>query len=230
MHIFDSDPVTLINKTFSGGMTLADGHLVLPQVNDAVTPTLAFGDGDSGFFEESDDNLKIAIGGSAKWGFVGDTFLGGWGGGPQLQRNSAGSASLPAYAFDGDGDSGLFRPASDIVAISAGGVEGLRIVEDTTINIGIAGQGTFGTGADKVVGFPLGTAPTTSPADMAQMWVADIVAGNAAFHFRTENDAIIKLYQQAHITDAPGDTAANNAVTINAILVALENAGFLATS
>lgn len=34
--------------------------------------------------------------------------------------------------------------------------------------------------------------------------------------------------QQAHIADAPGDTAANNATTINAILVALETHGLLA--
>lgn len=36
--------------------------------------------------------------------------------------------------------------------------------------------------------------------------------------------------QNIHITDAPGDTAANNATTINAILVALETYGLLATS
>ena len=36
--------------------------------------------------------------------------------------------------------------------------------------------------------------------------------------------------QAAHIVDAPGDTAANNATTINAILVALENIGITAAS
>jgi len=75
-----------------------------------------------------------------------------------------------------------------------------------------------------------GTPPSSSPADRFQMYSADIVAGHAACHIRNENDTIIKLYQQAHIADAPGDTAANNAVTINAILVALENAGLLATA
>lgn len=96
-------------------------------------------------------------------------------------------------------------------------------------NIGI-GTSTFGTNAAKVLGIANGTAPTTSPTDVTQVWSDDQVAGNACFHTRTENGAVIKLYQQAHITDAPGDTAANNAVTINAILVALENLGLLATS
>ena len=36
--------------------------------------------------------------------------------------------------------------------------------------------------------------------------------------------------QNVHITDAPGDTTANNATTINAILTALETFGLLATS
>jgi len=38
------------------------------------------------------------------------------------------------------------------------------------------------------------------------------------------------LTQQAHIVDAPGDTTANNATTINAILVALETVGILASA
>ena len=75
-----------------------------------------------------------------------------------------------------------------------------------------------------------GTAPTTDVADQISMWVQDIVAGHAALHIENENSTIIKLYQQAHITDAPGDTAANNATTINAILVALETNGLLASA
>lgn len=96
-------------------------------------------------------------------------------------------------------------------------------------NIGI-GTSSFGTNAATVLGIANGTAPTTSPTDMVQMWSADQVAGNACLHTRTEGGAVIKLYQQALIADAPGDTAANNAVTINAILDLLENNGLMASS
>jgi hypothetical protein len=41
-----------------------------------------------------------------------------------------------------------------------------------------------------------GTAPTTLAADTFGMYSADIVAGNAAPHFRTENGNVIKLYKQ----------------------------------
>jgi hypothetical protein len=67
-------------------------------------------------------------------------------------------------------------------------------------NLGI-GVGAWGTSAAKVVGVGNGTAPSSSPTDMFQMYSADQAAGNACPHFRTEGGAIIKLYQQAEITD-----------------------------
>jgi hypothetical protein len=41
-----------------------------------------------------------------------------------------------------------------------------------------------------------GTAPTVGIIDASVMYSADIVAGNAAPHFRTENGSVIKLYKQ----------------------------------
>jgi hypothetical protein len=41
-----------------------------------------------------------------------------------------------------------------------------------------------------------GTAPTASVTDGFKMYSADIAAGNAAPHFRTENGSVVKLYQQ----------------------------------
>jgi len=55
-------------------------------------------------------------------------------------------------------------------------------------NFGLGTQTGFGTSADKVLSLASGTAPSTSPADVAQMWVADRggTAGKAGFHFRAE--------------------------------------------
>jgi hypothetical protein len=107
---------------------------------------------------------------------------------------------------------------------------------DTTSNIGI-GQTSFGTSATKTLAVSSGTAPSTSPADAFQMYSADITAGNAAAHFRTEGGAVIKLYQQttgvAAATFVQGST---NAVyedstfggyTLKQVVKALQNAGFL---
>lgn len=76
------------------------------------------------------------------------------------------------------------------------------------------------------VPFDVGSAPTAAT-NKAYLYGADVAAGNTAIHAMTEGGKVIKLYQQAHIADAVGGT---EIATINAILAALENAGFLATS
>jgi hypothetical protein len=48
------------------------------------------------------------------------------------------------------------------------------------------------------------TAPALSVTDNFHIYSADITAGNAAPHFRTENGSIIKLYQQSAVTSSQG--------------------------
>lgn len=95
-------------------------------------------------------------------------------------------------------------------------------------NIGI-GTNTYGTNARYTLNLLTGAAPTASVADQIAMYSADIVAGNAAPHFRTENGKIIKLYQQAHIVDADG-TLADITTKFNTLLANFENLGLLATA
>ena len=95
-------------------------------------------------------------------------------------------------------------------------------------NVGI-GTTSFGASAAKVLGMGAGTAPTTAPADMAQMWVQDQAAGNACFHFLTELGKTIKLYQQAHLADPQRMLAALAAWAAN-INLYLENLGLMASA
>jgi hypothetical protein len=82
------------------------------------------------------------------------------------------------------------------------------------------------------------TSPTTSAADSYRQYSADVTAGNAAPHFRTENGAVIKLYQE---TTAVGNSTISvgggNAVlddtefggyTLRQVVKALQNQGILA--
>jgi hypothetical protein len=48
------------------------------------------------------------------------------------------------------------------------------------------GTTTFGTSAAKVLGIANGTEPSSSPADMAQIYSVDLSAGNATLGLRTE--------------------------------------------
>ena len=90
----------------------------------------------------------------------------------------------------------------------------------------ILGNGTGTYGLDKFMGDGGNTLvvrnhasiPSTNVVDSFQQYSADIVAGNAAPHFRTENGNIIKLYQQS----SAGITTVADLVTV------LTNLGLLA--
>jgi hypothetical protein len=98
--------------------------------------------------------------------------------------------------------------------------------------------GTLGTTADRVIAVGNGTSPTTSTADNFQFWSADIVAGNAAPHFRTENGSVIKLYQETtSVGDATfvantgnniKDDSTFDGYTVKQVVQALKNLGILA--
>ena len=66
---------------------------------------------------------------------------------------------------------------------ASGTTEAMRI--DSNQNIGIKTT-SFGTNAVAVLGIATGTAPTTSPADMIQIFSVDASAGNATLGLRTE--------------------------------------------
>jgi uncharacterized protein (DUF1330 family) len=83
-----------------------------------------------------------------------------------------------------------------------------------------------------------GTAPITNIADAFQQYSADITAGNAAPHFRTENGSVIKLYKETTAVTASTlvsnlglpitDTDTFDGYTLKQIVKALRNQGLLA--
>ena len=103
-------------------------HLVLPIHNDPVTPTLAFGDGNTGFYESVDNTLNIAINGNNRWQFGSNTFGGNqFIGSGQLYNLS--SNIVPGLTFNGDTNTGVGRPDADQLSLIAGAIEGLRVTE-----------------------------------------------------------------------------------------------------
>ena len=111
-----NDPIVIESGSGSG-----EPRIVLPMQSDAVTPTLAFGDGDTGFYEYSDDTIYITIGGNNKW-LITSSALGSNDtvGAGQLQNTT--SITLPAFMFNGDTNTGLGRGAADVPCIISGGV------------------------------------------------------------------------------------------------------------
>lgn len=71
-------------------------------------------------------------------------------------------------------------------SFNVGGSSALEVAAASCVGVATA---TFGTSAAKVFGIASGTAPTTAPADMVQMWSGDIggVAGKASLLMMSES-------------------------------------------
>jgi hypothetical protein len=123
---------------------------------------------------------------------------------------------------------------------NAGGT-GLTTNPVFTVNsAGNFGNGaiSFGTNAQFVFAQLNGVAPTTSPTDIYQQYSADIVAGNAAPHFRTENGNVIKIYREttavvagafvANTSAIVDDSATYGGYTMGQVVAALKAQGLLA--
>jgi len=117
------------------GTATTDQIIIAPAgiIGTTTTPALAFGDGDSGFYESADDEFNLSIGGTALFQaqtngiiFTTGSFR------PQI-RNVNPTATSPAYAFSADTNTGIGRATADQLSLIAGGVEGIRITEATNI-------------------------------------------------------------------------------------------------
>lgn len=104
-------------------------HLLLPQVDEFVTPTLAFGDGDSGFYENADDQLSISLSGTLQYRWSGVQFFGTSGGGPLLRNVIASDINPTMLPNRSDFDTGMGQRIADVGVLIAGGVNVLEFGE-----------------------------------------------------------------------------------------------------
>jgi hypothetical protein len=102
----------------------------------------------------------------------------------------------------------------------------------------LVGASTIGTSATNTIAVVNGTAPSSSATDIFHLYSQDVTSGNAAPHFRTENGAIIKLYQEttsvgnAIFSQGGGNSVLDDSTfdgyTLRQIVKALRNQGILA--
>jgi hypothetical protein len=127
---------------------------------------------------------------------------------PFILKNANNSAVL--YAQFGatnpvrtaGGETGQFK----ISCREAGGWNDRFFFKGSSFGIGTS---NFGTSAVQILGIGSGTAPSSAPADMAQMWVADIngAAGYAGFHKRTETTNLTEVIPGVVIRATTGRSA-----------------------
>ena len=137
---------TLTSLTSSGIIKASSGSVS----GSASAPTLAFGDGDTGFFESSDDSFKLTIGGTKYWNFMAGYISGDASGAPYIVAG-AGSASAPVYAFNDDPNTGMYRTGADSLGFSTNGTQRLEI--NSSGNATFAGKVITSASTDSVAEF-----------------------------------------------------------------------------
>jgi hypothetical protein len=96
----------------------------------AALPSLAFGDGDSGFRESVDDAIKVTLVGVDRWTFTADRFVAVAGNGPSLQNEASTATNPTLIPALGDVSTGIGGVTTSLSLI-VGGAE--RIHLDTSL-------------------------------------------------------------------------------------------------
>ena len=97
----------------------------------AATPLLAFGDGDSGFYETLDDILSLSLAGTQTWNFASGSFEGNATDAAAL-LNSGATATVPTVVpVKTDTNTGIGSAAADQLSLITGGIEANRIIAST---------------------------------------------------------------------------------------------------
>jgi hypothetical protein len=129
--------------------------------DNAAAPSLAFGDGDSGFYESFEDTIRLTLSGVARWVFTGDRFVAHTGNGPSLQNEASLHTNPTLIPALGDPSTGIGGVTGDISLI-VGSVEKLRITSSVHIFTG-DWQASITAGPIIVDEAATGTNPTLVP-------------------------------------------------------------------
>jgi hypothetical protein len=120
-------------KALTVGASTVTATTVLPQNNNTGSPTLAFGDGDSGLLEQGDDVLRISCGGTGALTIGTDRMYafgdGAFRGGLINENSSSTNPTLCPKADDQDTGVGS---VVDVLSVVSGGVRMFSATESTT--------------------------------------------------------------------------------------------------
>ena len=90
-------------------------------------PTLAFGDGNTGFFERSDNDLRVALGGVNYWEFSSNCMGNVNEGKAHLNSETATATNPSIIPWRNDSDTGIGRASANVLSLISGGVQSLSL-------------------------------------------------------------------------------------------------------
>jgi len=141
----DSNPILKVKASATGTGGADDFQVVVDPsgtFGSATLPSLAFGDGNTGFYESADNTLNFTINGASKWKVtsIGDIVDSVDYQKPFINFAEFSSDTVPGFGpRTNDRNTGIGSSGLDQLSLIAGGVEGIRIneigdVTSTTIN------------------------------------------------------------------------------------------------
>jgi len=108
-------------------------QMLLPQQDDSANPSLAFGDGDTGFYERVDDEIRVCIAG---FGFyqMGMTWFGNASNQRSVMLRGSMTETTPGFTIVGDTNTGVGSDAAtgDNLTLIAGGTASIKVDNDST--------------------------------------------------------------------------------------------------
>lgn len=100
------------------------------------TPLLAFGDGDSGFYEALDDEVAMVAGAQLSF-FWSQNYMGSANPGGGMVTYAAASSTVPGLTFNADPDTGIGHPGANALSLITNATEAVRIDSSQNVGIGI---------------------------------------------------------------------------------------------
>ncbi len=122
--------MTLLGSNLGIGVATPLSKLSLPLENDATTPTLSFGDGDTGLYEISDDVLGFTFAATLRYTFSSSGISFNGGNRPQISNLDASATAPNLIPKTIDLDTGIGSAGLDQLSLIAGGVELMRLTQN----------------------------------------------------------------------------------------------------
>lgn len=129
-------------------------QLILPSANTPSAPAVAFGDGDTGFYENVGNTLNVSVGGNARYQWNGDTFQGIASGAPKFRDIDSTATQPNIFPDRSDSDTGIGSAGADQLSLITNGAEQVNIASDgyVTFASGISVGGNSGVDGNLDVG------------------------------------------------------------------------------
>jgi hypothetical protein len=126
-----------------GNLTLNDGRVIITNSilgGGAATPALALGDGNTGFYETSDNWMGVAVGGAAHSRFRSGRYESLVNGGFTILTSVPSSTSPNLIPNGTDSNTGIGYAGADQLSLIVGGVEGVRVTRVVSVTMDVNGD------------------------------------------------------------------------------------------